>query len=215
MKREIDLVMFDLDGTLADTGRDLANSVNHVRFRFDLEPVENQLIYGQVGRGVEYLMRSFLPERCQDRFKDAVGLFLQYYENHLLDTTALYPHVEETLEYFRRKKRVVISNKLYRLTVALLRGLGIDACFDAILGGDSARQKKPDPEPLKQVLATFGVSPLKALMVGDGDTDIQAGKGAGVHTCGVTYGLGDRDELIAAAPDLLLEDLSQLTEHFG
>lgn len=206
--------MFDLDGTLADSGKDLANSVNYVRFRFDLQPVENHLVYNQVGQGVEHLIRSFLPEAHQSRFKDAVELFLEHYENHLLDTTVLYPHVRETLEYFGRKKRAVISNKRYRLTVALLRGLGIEGCFHLILGGDSLLQKKPDPEPLKRVLEAFAVSPRKALMVGDGCTDIQAGKRAGVHNCGVTYGLGDRHELIAAEPDLLVDDLRELTEHF-
>ncbi len=214
MKREIDLVIFDLDGTLADTGQDLANAVNYARFRLNLEPLEDRLIYSHVGRGTEYLIRSSLPEKCQHRFREAMGLFLERYENHLLDTTVLYPYVKETLDYFRRKRRVVVSNKLHRLTLSVLRGLGIEVCFDAVLGGDSVPQKKPDPEPLNQILAAFGVSPAKALMIGDGGTDIEAGKRAGVYTCGVTYGLGKREELVRAKPDLLVDDLRQLTVHF-
>lgn len=214
MKREIDLIMFDLDGTLADTGKDLANSVNYVRSRLHLQPLEDRLVYGHVGRGVEHLIRSSLPGGCQDRFKEAMGWFLEHYEIHLLDTTVLYPHVKETLGYFRRKKRVVVSNKLHRLTVSVLKGLGIEACFDAVLGGDSIPQKKPDPEPLNQVLTAFRVKPARALMVGDGGTDIEAGKGAGVNTCGVTYGLGKREELVEARPDLLIDELCQLTEYF-
>ncbi|MFQ5902653.1 MAG: HAD family hydrolase [Candidatus Binatia bacterium] len=214
MKREIDLVMFDLDGTLADTGRDLANAVNYVRSRLNLEPLEDRLVYNHVGRGTEYLIRSSLPEKCRHRFRETMGLFLERYENHLLDTTVLYPHVRETLDYFGRKKRVVVSNKLHRLTVSVLRGLGIEVCFDAILGGDSVPQKKPDPEPLNQILAAFRVDPVKALMVGDGDADIEAGKRAGVYTCGVTYGLGRKEELVETKPDLLIDDLRQLTEHF-
>ena len=214
MKRAIDLVMFDLDGTLADTGRDLANSVNYVRSRLCLEPLDDRLIYGHVGRGVEHLLRSSLPQKCQDRFQEVMELFLKHYENHLLDTTVLYPNVRETLDYFQKKKRVVVSNKLHRLTASVLRGLGIEVCFDAILGGDSVPQKKPDPEPLNRVLTTFGISPPRALIVGDGGTDIDAGKRAGVLTCGVTYGLGKTEEVIAAKPDVLIDDLSQLTEHF-
>lgn len=214
MKKEIDLLMFDLDGTLANTGQDLANAVNYVRRRFTLEPLEDRLVYGHVGRGVEHLVRCSLPEKCRDRFKEAMGLFLEHYENHLLDTTVLYLHVKETLHYFRSKRRVVVSSKLHRLTVSVLGGLGIETCFDAILGGDSVAQKKPDPEALNQVLTAFGISPVMALMVGDGDTDIEAGKRAGVLTCGVTYGLGKREELIGAEPDLLIDDLSQLTEYF-
>lgn len=214
MKREIDLVMFDLDGTLADTGRDLADAVNYVRSRLRLEPLDGRLIYAHVGRGVEYLLRSSLPSEGPIQFPEVMELFLQRYENHLLDTTVLYPNVRETLDYFQEKKRAVVSNKLHRLTVSVLRGLGIEVCFDTILGGDSAPQKKPDPEPLNRLLGDFGISPDKAVIVGDGGTDVEAGKRAGVLTCGVTYGLGKTEELIAARPDFLIDDLCQLTEYF-
>lgn len=214
MKREIDLLMFDLDGTLANTGRDLANSVNYVRSRLDLEPLEDRLIYDHVGHGVEHLIRSSLPEKSEDGFRAVMEMFLEHYESHLLDTTVLYPRVRETLDYFKEKRRVVVSNKLHRLTVSVLKGLGIEICFDAILGGDSVAQKKPDPGPLNQVLSSFGVSPVKALMIGDGGTDIEAGKRAGVVTCGVTYGLGKKEELVTAKPDFLIDDLRQLSKYF-
>ncbi|MBI4523132.1 MAG: HAD-IA family hydrolase [Deltaproteobacteria bacterium] len=214
MKREVELFLFDLDGTLADTGVDLANSVNYVRFKFELKPLKNQLVYTRVGRGVEYLIRSCLPETSPDRLQEAVELFLGHYENHLVDATVLYPGVRETLEYFKLKRKIVVSNKLHRLSVGVLRGLGIELLFDAILGGDSAAQRKPDPEPLNLVLKTFGVSPLKAVMVGDGGIDIEAGRKAGVYTCGVTYGLGDRGELVASKPDLLIDRIDELIDHF-
>jgi HAD superfamily hydrolase (TIGR01509 family) len=214
MKREIDLLMFDLDGTLAATGRDLANSVNYIRSVLKLEPMDDGLVYSHVGRGVEHLLRSSLPEHNQDRFKEVMELFLNHYEEHLLDTTVLYPYVRETLDYFKMKKRVVVSNKLSRLTVAVLRGLEIEPFFDAILGGDSVSQKKPDPGGLHDVLAKFKVEPGRALIVGDGDADIEAGKRAGVYTCGVTYGLGEREELAAAKPDFLIDDLRELKNYF-
>ena len=107
-----------------------------------------------------------------------------------------------------------MSNKLYRFTVAVLKGLEIESCFDTVLGGDSGFQKKPDPDILNEVLGTFGVKPEMALMIGDGSPDIEAGKRAGVYTCGVTYGLGIKEELIEAKPDILIDDLKQLTEHF-
>lgn len=214
MKKAIDLVMFDLDGTLAATGRDLATSVNHVRSRFQLRPLEDQHVYRHVGRGVEHLIRNALPNNYQDRFQEIMDVFLDHYESHLLDTTALYPGVREILEYFGDKRRVVVSNKLHRLTVAVVRGLGIQDCFDAILGGDSSPRKKPDPDALNQVLAKFRVAPRKALMIGDGEADIEAGKKAGVMTCGVTYGLGSKQELIAAKPDVVVDHLEQLTDYY-
>src|SRR2546426_1274544 len=214
MKKEIELIMFDLDGTLADTGRDLASAVNYVRCYLDLTPLDDRLVYSHVGRGVEHLLRSSLPERLGKRFNEIMDLFLERYEKHLLDATVLYPHVTETLDYFRDKRKAVVSNKLHHLTVSILTGLGIEGCFDAILGGDSVSQKKPNPEPLREMLNSFGIQPAKAVIVGDGDADIEAGKRAGVCTCGVTYGLGSKEELIEANPELILADLYQLTRYF-
>ncbi|MFQ5682938.1 MAG: HAD family hydrolase [Candidatus Binatia bacterium] len=214
MKKEIELIMFDLDGTLADTGQDLTRALNHVRARFNLEPLQDRLIHGYVGRGSEFLLRSFLPEKIQLRFEEALRLFLDHYEEHLLDTTVLYPSVEETLRYFREKKKAVVTNKYHRFTLPVLKGLGIDGWFDAILGGDNVPRKKPDPAPLHQVLHRFGVSPTRAVMVGDSETDMEAGKRAGVHTCGVSYGLGRREEMMKSEPDFFIDDLHQLTEYF-
>lgn len=214
MRKEVELIMFDLDGTLADTGRDLADAVNYVRSYVNLEPLENQVIYGHVGRGVEHLVRSSLPHEFQTRFKEVLDVFLNRYEDHLLDTTVLYPHVKETLDYFGDKRKAVVSNKLHRFTVSVLRGLGIEGCFDAILGGDTVSQRKPDPEPLIQMLRSFGVQPVRAVIVGDGEIDIEAGRRAGVLTCGVTYGLGKREELVEAKPDIIVNELRELTNYF-
>jgi phosphoglycolate phosphatase len=214
MKKTVDLVMFDLDGTLADTGHDLADAVNFTRAHFDRGALPDQAIYAHVGRGVEHLLKHALPEESPNHFEDVMRVFLDHYEHHLLDRTVLYPGAREILEYFRDKRRVLISNKIERLAVAVVRGLGVDNQFDTILGGDSAAEKKPHPALLNLVLRRFQIPPGRALMVGDGDTDIDAGKGAGVITCGVTYGLSNKDDLIAAKPDFLIEDLFQLSVYF-
>jgi haloacid dehalogenase superfamily, subfamily IA, variant 3 with third motif having DD or ED/haloacid dehalogenase superfamily, subfamily IA, variant 1 with third motif having Dx(3-4)D or Dx(3-4)E len=206
--------MFDLDGTLADTGRDLADAVNHTRAHFDLPALADSLVYANVGRGVEHLLRQSLPRESSEHFQKVMQVFLARYENHLLDATALYPDVRKTLDYFRDKKRVVVSNKVHRLTVAVLRGLGVETEFDAILGGDSALEKKPHPALLNDVLRRFDVPRDRAIIVGDGDTDMEAGKRAGIITCGVTYGLGDRDKLLAAQPDFIIDNLRELLNYF-
>lgn len=214
MKREVDLVLFDLDGTLADTGQDLAAAVNFTRDRFGLRPLPEEIVYSHVGRGVEHLLRRALPEPSARPFAAVAKVFLQYYEKHLLDRTALCAGVPEVLEYFRSKRRVVVSNKIRRLTVALVRGLGVEGEFDAIYGGDSALEKKPHPALIHLALRRFGIPAARSLMVGDGDTDVEAGKRAGVITCGVTGGLGNRDDLIAAKPDYLIDKLIDLTRYF-
>lgn len=214
MKTPVDLVMFDLDGTLADTGHDLADAVNFTRAQFGFAPLPDRMVHTHVGRGVEHLLKHTVAEGCPAPFREIMGVFLERYEHHLLDRTVLYQSVPAVLDYFRAKRRVVVSNKIERLTVAVVRGLGVENQFDAILGGDSAAEKKPHPALLNSVLQRFAISPSSALMVGDGDTDIEAGKRAGVISCGVTYGLGNKDDLVAARPDFLLDDLAQLVDHF-
>ena len=212
MKIAVDLIMFDLDGTLADTGPDLADGVNYTRAHFNLEALPNALVYAHVGYGVEHLLKHSLPS--QQPFQEVMRVFLDRYEKHLLDKTVLYPSVRGALDCFRDKRRVVVTNKMHRLADAIIRGLGVENQFDAILGGDSVSDKKPHPALLNEVLQRFQVSPRRALMVGDGDTDVEAGKRAGVVTCGVTYGLGNANDLRAAQPDFLIDDLFQLSDYF-
>ena len=214
MKRPIDLVMFDLDGTLANTGQDLADAVNYTRAHFELAPLPAKIVHLNVGRGVEYLLQHSVPANSVEQFQDILRVFLAHYEMHLLDKTVLYPAVNDVLDYFRGKRRVVVSNKIHRLTETVLRGLGVEKQFDAILGGDSVADKKPHPALLHEALNRFQILPVHALIVGDGDTDVEAGKRAGVVTCGVTYGLGSKQDLAAAKPDILIDDLAELPRYF-
>ena len=214
MKKSVELVMFDLDGTLADTGHDLADSVNFTRAHFRLPPLPAPVVYANVGRGIEHLLKRSLPEAGDEQFRQVMAVFLERYENHLLDRTTLYPGVAEVLRYFGAKRRAVVSNKMHRLTVAVVQGLGVAGQFDAILGGDSVAEKKPHPAMLQSVLEQFRIAPANALIVGDGDTDIEAGKRAGVITCGVTYGLGANDAVHAAQPDFTIDSLAELADYF-
>ena len=214
MKRRVDLILFDLDGTLADTGADLANAVNFTRARFDLPPLAAGRIHAHVGLGVEHLLRHTLPIKNPEHFRQVAGVFTPYYEDHLLDRTVLYPGAREILEYFQDKRRVVATNKVQRFAEAVVRGLGVRECFDLILGGDSAAEKKPHPALLILALQKYRTTPADALMVGDGDTDVEAGRRAGVVTCGVSYGLGDKDRLRASNPDFLIDRLEELRTHF-
>lgn len=212
MKVAVDLIMFDLDGTLADTGPDLADAVNYTRAHFKLEALPNDLVYAHVGYGVEHLLKHSLPR--QQPFQEVMRVFLERYENHLLDKTVLYPGVLAALDHFSDKRRVVVTNKMHRLSIAIIRGLGIENQFDAVLGGDSVAEKKPHPAPLHEVLRRFAVPARRALMVGDGEADVQAGKRAGVVTCGVTYGLGSTKDLLAARPDYVVDDLIRMADYF-
>ena len=213
MKKQIDLLIFDLDGTLAATGRDLANSVNYIRGALGLDALDESYVYGRVGYGTEHLLRNSLPPEYESRFDAILEEFLRHYEEHLLDTTILYPHVREVLERYRGKKKAVVTNKRLNFSVAVLRGLGVESFFDAIVGGDCGHEEKPDPASIRHVLDELEVAPERALMIGDGEPDIQAGKAAGIHTCAVTYGLCRADELLATRPDFVVSDLREIADY--
>ena len=213
-KRPVDLLIFDLDCTLADTKLDIALATNHALRLLGLPELRPETIYGYIGNGVEKIIeRSLTPQHSSLR-KEALELFGWYYYQHLLDHTRLYAHVGETLDHFQGKKKAVATNKTLNFTLKILEGLKIRSHFEMILGGDSTEQIKPNPEPLKKILNALQVRPDRAVMVGDSVGDVLAGKQAGMVTCALTYGLGKREDLIQANPDYLADDIWDLTEIF-
>ncbi|MEK6691084.1 MAG: HAD-IA family hydrolase [Nitrospirota bacterium] len=210
-KKVVDLIIFDQDGTLVDSISDITNSVNYALDTVGLSVFDVDTIRGFVGEGITKLIEKTLGPH-KEFLERARSLFLEYYSSHLTDNTYIYPNVVDLLEYFKRKKKAVISNKLESLTKDLLEGLGIIHYFDIVLGGDSIGRKKPFPDSIIKVLDVFDVKKSRVVMIGDSPTDIKAGKGAGVLTCGVTYGYRGRDEILSAEPDFLIDDILELKE---
>lgn len=212
--RPISLLIFDLDGTLVDSREDIAAAANHAlrALRMPERPVE--AIVGFVGDGVPRLMARALGPGREDLVEGAVGLFRAYYADHLLDASRLYPGVRETLEHFRSKPLAVVSNKPGAFTYGVLGGLGIADYFAVVVGGDGPTGRKPDPAPVGAVLARVGVPPQEAVVVGDSPVDVQVARAAGTTACAVTYGFRSREDLEAARPDFLIDDLRDLIALF-
>jgi phosphoglycolate phosphatase len=209
----VDLIIFDFDGTLADTREDLAASVNYALRELDLPELPVDTIIGFVGEGITPLMARILGPARETLLDEAVARFTKHHRDHLLDNTRLYPGVLEVLEHFREKKKAILSNKSYEFTAKIAEGLGIADYFALILGGDSTPDRKPHPGPVEKVLETLGVKRERTAMVGDSPLDVSAGKRAGLLTCAVTYGFRPREELIRAGPELLLDDIRELTRY--
>ncbi len=206
----IDLLLFDLDGTLVDTAHDIWRSTNVVRRALGLPPLSLRRVRGYIGRGGRRFVGEVLPLAVRHRYDEAVGTFWAHYRTHLLDRSRLYPGVVETLRCFRRTPKAIVTNKALGLTLPILKGLGIARSFRAVLGGDSLALAKPSPDPIWKLLEDFRVAADRALIVGDSAVDIQAGRAAGIHTCGVTYGYGRVGDLREARPDFLIHRLSDL-----
>jgi phosphoglycolate phosphatase len=208
--KQVRLLVFDLDGTLVDSKQDLALSINAMRAEMGLPPLTLDLITSYIGQGVGVLVQRALGDKATpENIEKGQAFFLNYYREHMLDHTAPYPGVSETLEKLAGHKMAVLTNKPVKFSCEMLARLGFSSYFAYIYGGNSFPKKKPDPIGLHKLMEDLKVPARQTLMVGDSDTDILTGRNAGVLTCGVTYGFG-ADTLQKASPDLMIDDMREL-----
>ena len=204
------VLIFDLDGTLVDSKKDLTASVNYIRTRFDLPVLTEKEIARFIGNGALMLIRRALDTKAtEDNVQTGLQMFLSYYRAHMLDTTALYPGVRETLDKLSDCKLAVLTNKPVHFSCAMLDGLGIYRQFAAVYGGNSFDHKKPDPVGIYQILSDTKGQREKTWMIGDSAVDVLTGRNAGVMTCGVTYGYAT-ETFKDAQPDFLIDRFSDL-----
>lgn len=210
----IDLIIFDLDGTLVDSKLDLAHSVNATRKQFGLAPMENDLVYSYVGNGAPVLIRKAMgPDCSEEEIRKALEYFLAYYREHMLDYTRLYPGVQESLDRLKDAGIClsVLTNKPVRISRDILAGLGVADHFFRVYGGNSFEQKKPDPMGVYALLAESGVPKEQALIVGDSAVDVLTARNAGIAVCGVTYGF-QPETLQEQPPDFTVDRMEQLAD---
>lgn len=206
------LLIFDLDGTLIDSQLDLAHAVNAARAYMGMGPLPHETVFSYVGYGAPVLVRRALgPEASEEDVARALAYFLEYYREHMLDHTTLYPGVRETLDTFHEHgiPMAVLTNKPVRFSQAIIDGLGLSGHFFRVYGGNSFEQKKPDPTGVERLLEESGASRAAALMVGDSAVDVRTARNAGIRAAGVTYGF-QPETLAADPPDYLLDHLSEL-----
>lgn len=208
---EVDLLIFDLDGTLIDSLADIVSSTNHTLEQLGGTALNSENIRGFVGDGISVLLqRALYTQDLMDEhtLRRAVSLYTEHHDRHCLDHVTLVKGVRETLDYFNGKKLAIASNKSIRFTRKILVGLGIDSYFEVILGGDSLPVKKPDPAVLEWILERTGTDRTKSIMIGDGPQDIQCAKAAGVMSCGITSGFRPGSEINGA--DFLIGSVAEL-----
>jgi phosphoglycolate phosphatase len=207
------VLIFDLDGTLIDSRLDLANSVNATRKYMDLPPIANELVYSYVGEGAPVLIRRALgPTAPQEEVDRALAFFLEYYREHQLDHTTLYPGVREALDQLKAMgaRLNVLTNKPVRISNEILEGLQIKEHFEYIYGGNSFEFKKPHPIGIHTIVRDSNAEREKTIMVGDSGVDIQTARNAGVVACGVSYGF-QPETLVTYPPDFMIDNMEELT----
>jgi phosphoglycolate phosphatase len=210
----IDLLIFDLDGTLIDSKLDLANSVNAARAYLGLDPLNLAVISTCVGYGAPVLIRRALGgEATESEIARALEFFLDYYRGHALDSTRFYPGVRESLERLHRggKRLSILTNKPAAISRAVLEGLEAVELFFRVYGGDSFAAKKPDPAGIEQLMNEAGVGRNATMMVGDTAVDVETARNAGVRACGVRFGFAP-EPFDSAKPDLLVDRMEELAD---
>jgi phosphoglycolate phosphatase len=210
----MDLLIFDLDGTLIDSKQDLSSAVNATRDHLGMPPLANETVYSYVGEGAPVLIRRALgPGASEAQAQDALAFFLTYYNDHMIDHTVLYPGVHETLDRLLAAgvKLAVLTNKPVRMSRAIIEALGMGGHFQRVYGGNSFEQKKPHPVGIETLVAECDSARDRTMMVGDSGVDIRTARNAQVKACGVTYGF-QPETLAADPPDLLIDRLEELAD---
>ena len=204
------LLVFDLDGTLIDSGADLCASVNAMLRKFGRPELPQDVISTYIGDGAARLVSRSLGEPEDPAFLDsALTYFLAYYREHKLDHTYVYPGVFSSLDSLRlepeaQRSMAVLTNKPIGPSLAICEALGLSPYFFRIYGGNSFPTKKPDPEGLLALMKEAGATAQETLMVGDSDVDIMTARNAGVWCIGCSYGLSPHT-LETVSPDCLVD----------
>jgi phosphoglycolate phosphatase len=208
-----DLLIFDLDGTLIDSERDLADSVNATRAWKGLPPLDDKTVDSYIGNGAPVLIRRAFPDASDAELAPLLHYFLDYYREHMLDATALYPGVREALDALHTADvpMAVLTNKPVRFSMRLIEGLGLEAHFFRVYGGNSFEEKKPHPRGIDLLVAESGAERSRTVMVGDSAVDIRTARNANVQACGVSWGF-QPETFVEAPPDFVIDDMRELVE---
>jgi phosphoglycolate phosphatase len=204
----IQLLIFDLDGTLVDTSRDITNALNYAIKPYAIRELTVENTIQLIGEGISRLIAKVSEKTSSAQKEEMKTRFLEYYEKHLTDYSTVYPQVRQTLEKLKNYKKAVISNKRERLSRELLEKLGLLEHFNFIGGSDTFPEKKPSPIPILNTLRQLEVKQRDTVIIGDSNFDIEAGKRAGTRTVAVSYGYRDKKYLHDA--DYIIDNFQDL-----
>jgi len=207
------LIAFDLDGTLIDSRRDLADSANQLIEELGGRALTEEQIGGMVGEGAALLVRRALEASGRGDRAKAVERFLEIYDQRLLNHTRVYDGIADVIRQARRRARLtVLTNKPTKPTERILAGLGLRDVFEDVIGGDGPYRRKPDPAGLKALMTAANTEPEDTLLVGDSAIDLETARRAESRCCLVSYGFGFRDQLRAQKDVLFAANAAELTK---
>ena len=211
-----DAYLFDLDGTLVDTAPDLMAGLNVCLVEHGYAVVDEALTRRWVGHGAAKMIEQALVHQGSDDApahlaKSMLDRFLDHYVTHIADDSTPYPGVREALASLGPRARLgVVTNKVTRLTTALLNALNLSRCFEVVVCGDTLGVFKPAAAPALHACATLGVHPARTLFVGDSITDVQCARAAGCDVVCVRHGYSGGIAPEDLGADHLIDSLTEL-----
>lgn len=204
------LILYDLDGTLVDTRRDIINGVRYALETLQGPELTDDEIKDCVGTGLHALIRQVFRTEDEKLADRGAKLYREHYKKHMLDHTRLYPGAREFLEHFKDRKQAVITNKPNPFSSQILEALGVAHYFIAIIAGDNGLPFKPDPAAIHHLLEATNATDEEAIFVGDSPIDIQAARNAGVEVVTLSHGFASEAVLREAKPDYIARDFPEL-----
>ena len=209
------LIVFDLDGTLVDSRRDLANAANALITELGGAPLSEEAVGAMVGDGAAMLVRRALTASGLDPERPgALPRFLELYDERLLDHTRPYDGITDVLERLHgRATLAVLTNKPQAATDKLLAGLDLARYFRDVVGGDTPLGRKPDPGGLAEIVRRSGAEMTATTLIGDSPVDLETARRAGCDVVLVSYGFGFRDVELRE-PERVVHHPSELANVF-
>jgi len=207
--KHLELYIFDLDGTLLDSGKDIALAANYVFEKLNLKTFSEEEIISKVGYGAKKLIEDLIPEHPQEIKDKALEYFKEFYYSNPVIYSKLYDGAEETLKKLKElsKKVAVVTNKYEALSVKILKKLNVIDYIDLVVGADTTSEKKPHPLPVFYTLEKLKSDKDKSIIIGDSETDVLTGKNAGIKTALVLQGYGNKELALSLNPDYVLDGL--------
>ena len=212
-----DAYLFDLDGTLVDTAPDLMAGLNVCLAEHGYTEADEELTRRWVGHGVARMIEQALAHQGHEEppaplAKSMFDRFLEYYAAHIADQSTPYPGVREALTSLGPRARLgVVTNKVTRLTTALLDALDLSRYFEVVVCGDTLGVFKPGADPALHACASLGADPARTLFVGDSITDVQCARAAGCDVVCVPYGYSGDIPPEDLGADRLIDSLNCLS----
>ena len=209
-------VIFDFDGTLLDTIKDLGNSMNYILEKYGFPTKEVEHYVGAIGNGLKNLAKRSFPESAvTDELLDrTVPEFIEYYSHHCMEKTVVYEGINDLLDFLVKNdiRVAILSNKRDDLVKELTPHYFPDYEFAYTMGESTEFPRKPDPSSALYLSEMLGIMPSEILFIGDSICDIKTGKNAGMKTLAVTWGYQPKEILMSEKPDFIADSPAQIIE---